>query len=72
MGSDRVHLDDLRQPETSPSDLVAQVLPLDATATVAGALALLPRPDLDPFERPALAFLAEYTANSARAYRSDL
>jgi len=39
---------------------------------VAGALELLPRPDLDPFERLALAFLAEYTPNSARAYQSDL
>lgn len=36
------------------------------------ALELLPRPDLDPFERLALAFLAEYSPNSARAYRSDL
>ena len=45
---------------------------LAATSTVAFALELLPRPDLDPFGRLALAFLAEYTANSARAYRSDL
>ena len=39
---------------------------------VTGALELLPRPDLDPFERLALAFLTEYTPNSARAYQSDL
>lgn len=45
---------------------------IEATSTVAGALDLLPRPDLDPFQRLALAFLAEYPANSARAYRTDL
>ena len=45
---------------------------LAAASMVADALELLPRPDLDPFERLALAFLAEYTPNSARAYQSDL
>jgi hypothetical protein len=47
-------------------------VPLHPAATVASALELLPRPDLDPFERLALAFLTEYTLNSARAYRCGL
>ena len=41
-------------------------------SAIAASLSFLPRPDLDPFQRVALAFLAEYTPNSARAYRSDL
>ena len=65
-------LDDPQQPRTSPAGLVPRVMVLDPAATVPGALELLPRPDLDPFERLARAFLAEYPPNSARAYRSDL
>jgi site-specific recombinase XerD len=65
-------LDDLQQPGPNPPGLLTEVVPLHPTATVAGALELLPRPDLDPVERLALAFLAEYPPNSARAYRSDL
>lgn len=43
--------------------------PTDRTA----ALAQLPgRPDYDPFERLAAAFLLGYTSSTARAYRTDL
>lgn len=56
----------------SPSDLLPAVVSLDPRSIVPGALESLPRLDLDPFERLALAFLAEYPTNSARAYRSDL
>lgn len=42
------------------------------TAPAAAAIDLLPRPDLDPYERLAVAFLAEYGTNSARSYRADL
>ena len=55
-----------------PSTGSAELLPAGPASAAVGALRVLPRPDLDPYERLALAFLAEYPANSARAYRSDL
>ncbi len=57
---------------TSPTNVVPAEVALDPAAVVPGALELLPRSDLDPFERLAMAFLAKYTPNSARAYQSDL
>lgn len=60
------------QPRTGLPDLLPEVAALDPASTVAGALELLPRPGLDPFQRLALAFLAEYPTNSAQAYQSDL
>jgi hypothetical protein len=47
--------------------------PLDVIHEQASGIARLPLTgERDPFERLAAAFLAGYTANSARAYRLDL